>query len=510
MTSIQFSTLLKTRSTYMLALAFSMLSLIGLHCTAQTTGNILETIPSGANVFDANNNKLGTTPFDLSKLKPSERTLILVAEGCDTSILNFNSKQKKDVVFPASLVSAGPPCFVNFKNVNGDFTGPLVLWKKIPEHSKSIMISIDTPKITMPPKQELGKVNGSRQRLDFNEINRLIGYVDNMDVQIVNYFENSYLEAYFLSNKKEETTTLYKPKIIFKPYINSLNFILEGRLLRDYSGPMTMDCTWEIATVAEPNRKIASLPIKTSIYRTGDNYDLILHEMLQASEYQLLLIDTLYSFLEKTEKEYLAKTKGSVVEIKVSNPVSYASTKEMLKKVTTSVVTIERKEGFGSGFIISKDGYIITNNHVTNDEKNITVKLSDNVKYKAEIVKTNKDYDLALIKIMADSLRPLTIGNSAVCEPGDEVFAIGTPIERSLSQTVTKGIISGYREYNGVNFLQTDVSINPGNSGGPLLNDKGEIVGIATMKYSGKGIEGIGFCIPANVMLEMLNIKTVK
>lgn len=482
--------------------------LSGLKTVAQSTGNILETIPTGAVVFDANDKKLGTTPFDLSKLNASERTLVLVAEGCDTTTLNFNSKQKKDITFPSSLVSAGPPCFVIFKGVGEDYSGPLVLWKKIPEYNKSIMISIDTPKIMMPPKQELGKVNGGRQRLDFNDINRLIGFVDNMDVQIVNYFENSYLEAYFLSNKKEETTTLYKPKIIFKPYINSLNFMLEGRLLRDYTGPMTMECTWKISTIADPKKVIAELPVKTSIYRTGDNYELILHEMLQASEYQLLLNDTLYSFLEKTEKDYLLKTKGDIIEIKVSAPVTYASTKEMLKKVTTSVVTIDNKEGFGSGFIISADGYIITNNHVTNDEKNITVKLGDDKKYKAEIIKTNKDYDLALIKITADNLRALTIGNSATCEPGDEVFAIGTPLEKSLSQTVTKGIISGYREYNGVNFLQTDVSINPGNSGGPLLNDKGEIVGIATMKYSGKGIEGIGFCIPSVVMLEMLNIKT--
>ena len=269
-----------------------------------------------------------------------------------------------------------------------------------------------------------------------------------------------------------------------------------------------MECTWKISTVNDPKKVIAELPLKTSIYRTGDNYELILHEMLQASEYQLLLNDTLYNFLLKTEKEYLAKSKGDVIEIKVLPPVTYASTKEMLKKVATSVVTIDNKEGFGSGFIISSDGYIVTNNHVANDVKNITVKLGDDKKYKAEIIKTNKDYDLALLKITADNLRPLTIGNSVNCEPGDEVFAIGTPLEKSLSQTVTKGIISGYREYNGVNFLQTDVSINPGNSGGPLLNDKGEIVGIATMKYSGKGIEGIGFCIPSAVMLEMLNIKT--
>ena len=107
-------------------------------------------------------------------------------------------------------------------------------------------------------------------------------------------------------------------------------------------------------------------------------------------------------------------------------------------------------------------------------------------------------------------MKALSFGNSDSTGTGDEIFAAGTPLDKSLGQTVTRGIISGYREWNGVNFIQTDVSINAGNSGGPLLNQKGEIIGITTMKAFGKGIEGIGFGIPSNVVIDMMNIKFEK
>jgi serine protease Do len=141
------------------------------------------------------------------------------------------------------------------------------------------------------------------------------------------------------------------------------------------------------------------------------------------------------------------------------------------------------------------------------DEKNISVKLNRDLKLKATLVKTNKDYDLALLRVDVEDLKAIAIGNSNEMEVGDEVYAIGTPMDESFGQTITKGIISGERLINGIKFIQTDVSINPGNSGGPLINDKGEMIGITTMKIAAQGVEGIGFCIPSNAVLEMLNIK---
>ena len=180
----------------------------------------------------------------------------------------------------------------------------------------------------------------------------------------------------------------------------------------------------------------------------------------------------------------------------------------MLKYSKEGVVKVITKDGFGSGFIVSQDGYIVTNYHVADGQKNnIQVKMNSNIKLKATVVKSNEEYDLLLLKIDVDELKPLYIGKSEDMETGDDVYAIGTPLETSLGQSITKGIISGVREIGGMNYLQTDVSINSGNSGGPLINDKGEVIGVTTMKLSGKGIEGIGFCIPSKTVLEMLNIK---
>ncbi|MBK7855348.1 MAG: trypsin-like peptidase domain-containing protein [Bacteroidetes bacterium] len=112
-----------------------------------------------------------------------------------------------------------------------------------------------------------------------------------------------------------------------------------------------------------------------------------------------------------------------------------------------------------------------------------------------------------MLKVEASDLKALSFGNSDMVEIGDDVWAIGTPLATDLGQSITKGIVSGFRENNGLKFIQSDVSINAGNSGGPLINDKGEIVGITTLKISGKGIEGLGFCIPANYVIEFLNLK---
>ena len=98
-------------------------------------------------------------------------------------------------------------------------------------------------------------------------------------------------------------------------------------------------------------------------------------------------------------------------------------------------------------------------------------------------------------------------GNDAGLMLGEEIFAIGTPMETSLGQSVSRGILSGRRELEGRSYLQTDVSINPGNSGGPLLDETGQVIGVATMKISGKGLEGLGFGVPISVALEMLNLK---
>ena len=167
--------------------------------------------------------------------------------------------------------------------------------------------------------------------------------------------------------------------------------------------------------------------------------------------------------------------------------------------------TPKRKQsGQGSGFIISADGYIMTNNHVVGDADKVTVQLQDGGEYSAKIVGTDPPTDVAIIKIeTANKLPFLPIGNSDHLEVGDWVLAFGNPF--GLSHTLTAGIVSakgrsgiGLTDYE--NFIQTDAAINPGNSGGPLVNIEGEVVGMNTAIFSRSGgYMGIGFAIPINM-----------
>jgi serine protease Do len=159
-----------------------------------------------------------------------------------------------------------------------------------------------------------------------------------------------------------------------------------------------------------------------------------------------------------------------------------------------------KQNSLGSGFILEKDGYIVTNNHVIEGADEIQVKLNDGKEYRAEIIGADASTDLALIKIKADQALPaLPLGDSDKMEIGQWVLAIGSPF--GLEHTVTAGIISAKGRVIGAgpydDFIQTDASINPGNSGGPLLNMNGEVIGINTAIVNGG--DGIGFAIPINI-----------
>lgn len=163
-----------------------------------------------------------------------------------------------------------------------------------------------------------------------------------------------------------------------------------------------------------------------------------------------------------------------------------------------------KRSGAGSGVILTADGYIVTNNHVVKDADEILVKLNDNREFKGRIIGQDKDTDLALIKIEAKNLQPITVGSSEKLKIGEWVLAIGNPY--GFTSTVTAGIVSAKaRSMQSANpvesFIQTDAAINPGNSGGALVNAAGELVGINSMIYSEtRSYSGYGFAIPTTIM----------
>ena len=163
----------------------------------------------------------------------------------------------------------------------------------------------------------------------------------------------------------------------------------------------------------------------------------------------------------------------------------------------------QKEEGLGSGVIVSPNGYILTNNHVVDGASTVEVTLADRREFKARVVGTDPKTDVAVLKIDANNLTPIVIGDSAKAEVGDYVLAVGDPF--GVGETMTMGIVSatgraglGIEDYE--DFIQTDASINPGNSGGALVNDRGELIGINTaiLANGSEGNQGIGFAIPVN------------
>ena len=197
------------------------------------------------------------------------------------------------------------------------------------------------------------------------------------------------------------------------------------------------------------------------------------------------------------------------------------------KKALPSVVNITSKsvaynffygqvpqEGQGSGFVLDRGGHVLTNFHVIADANRIEVKTSDKHTYKATIVGADKVHDLALLQINAPNLQPVTLADSTDLVVGQKVYAIGNPF--GLNGTMTRGIISSIRTVKGPegspieDAIQTDAAINPGNSGGPLLNSRGEVIGINTLIATGGAEQssGIGFAIPINTAKAVLGDLT--
>ena len=197
-----------------------------------------------------------------------------------------------------------------------------------------------------------------------------------------------------------------------------------------------------------------------------------------------------------------ALTVPQVVE-KVTPAVVGVSTKSLVRD---QFFNVKEQEGLGSGFIINEEGYVVTNYHVINGAQEVKVIFSDGKEVNAKVVNYDAERDIAVIKITDDVKMPgiAQLGDSSTVKAGEEVIAIGNPLGKEFSSTVTKGIVSSpnrkMKTENGnvLDYIQTDAAMNPGNSGGPLINSKGEVIGINTAKKVGEDIEGIGFAIPIN------------
>jgi S1-C subfamily serine protease len=198
------------------------------------------------------------------------------------------------------------------------------------------------------------------------------------------------------------------------------------------------------------------------------------------------------------------------IAYRTSPSIPVRSVESVVSDARMGVVTVLAGNALGSGFVISPDGYLLTGQHVVGQARYVKVKFVTGREVNGEVVRVDRRRDVALVKLENDIYPFLPIGTSSLVQPGTEVFAIGTPLFENLGQTVTKGIVSGYGEEDGLRVLRSDVSVHRGNSGGPLLDRDGIVVGLSVSGFmlmpDGVGV-GLNSFIPIEEALSTLAIR---
>ena len=175
--------------------------------------------------------------------------------------------------------------------------------------------------------------------------------------------------------------------------------------------------------------------------------------------------------------------------------------------LVSSVVVVFSGDGHGSGFLASSDGFVITDRHVVGEAKFVKIRWADGIETLGEVVRSNKPRDVALVKTDSRGREPLQI-RADIPQPGEEVFAIGAPLDEKFQSTVTRGIISANRTFDGLSFIQSDVVVNPGNSGGPLVDAKGQVVGLTESGYQmGSAPTNINLFTPVRDAFDFLGAR---
>ncbi|MDZ4822017.1 MAG: trypsin-like peptidase domain-containing protein [Flavobacteriales bacterium] len=240
-------------------------------------------------------------------------------------------------------------------------------------------------------------------------------------------------------------------------------------------------------------------------YWSNNYYDQILqvlHLTLLKALKDERFVETLASMRQLLDKE---REEISILEI--SKPIKTLSTLDETVNAQVTVYRADEKESsHGSGCVISPDGYIVTSYRFVEQDKNFKVQFYERSEHDATVLRTDPLSNLALLKVDTiglASIRPEQIKNTHI---GDEVFAVGTPVNRELSQSLTRGYISGERTENDIQYLQTDTRVSTGNSGSPLITRNGKLVGIVNEKILGMGIEGISFAVPSSSIMDRLKL----
>ncbi len=342
------------------------------------------------------------------------------------------------------------------------------------------------------------------------EVSRQLGEEDiDLDNTVFNNALNELLREQGFADEderllKRQTNTMY-----IDAEVNEVKFFMTNMVsIRYPQNVLNVQVSiefelFDIYGVSQYKETVRGMSGNFSVDYAGDSPDVLIRESAEDA-----IVDAFIKFMDEEEVTEVSRLgKDGVEEIQpitiLNNAVRF---NEDLPSSIKSTVTVKTEKGHGSGLVITNDGYLVTNYHVIAGKDSLFVVVGED-ELPAQVVRSSMVDDLALLKVDHQFDFCFEINKVEPFDIGQDVFAIGTPTSIELGQTLSKGIISGIRNRDEMELIQTDVAINPGNSGGPLVNKDGKLIGIVTSKISGVGVEGIAFSIPANKLLSSLAIQ---
>lgn len=278
---------------------------------------------------------------------------------------------------------------------------------------------------------------------------------------------------------------------------------------RRYSGSIQMDVTWQIydprtRQVVGSTKTTATGVVKELPYVPVER---IVYEAFRQNARLFPTRDEVRTVIQSaSDLKPLSPT--SVPPIVLSGATEKSGTS--VSDAGGSVVVVLTGDGHGSGFLVSNDGYILTNAHVVGSSRSVVVRWTDGFESQGEVIRSHEARDVALIKTNPHGRQPLALRRGPPT-PGTNVYAVGTPLDPKLQGSLTKGIVSANRIMDGFSFIQSDVAVTHGNSGGPLLDEKSVVVGITDLSFEPDGKPAnINLFIPIGDALDFLNLKTAQ
>ncbi|NQV52744.1 MAG: trypsin-like peptidase domain-containing protein [Flavobacteriales bacterium] len=375
-----------------------------------------------------------------------------------------------------------------------------------------ITTQVNRVNIKIDPGTKIGGMHNKRGTV-FSDINweqSVNVSFEDLQVQANNDMNDLGLNIPGLRNLNEEMPQSGRESYLIEAEIKRLDYDIYMETISSYHTDCELETTWRV--LHPKTKKIEYFTtIKSKGSAQADGGATPVYRALRHSIYSLGMDPAFRELMKKDGSTPIAANQegegsgSSGVALSSNSREKLYGISEIAAEHKDAVVTILNNAGHGSGFVVTEDGYIMTNAHVVDGFNDLKVKFANGFSFTPEVVSIDVDVDVALLKVPGDGYPYLTMTTTQP-DLGEEILVIGTPAQEDLSQSVSRGVVSGIRLIDGRKMIQTDAGISPGNSGGPMFDMYGQVVGIVTSKIIGGGVEGIGFGIPSSEVIKSLGV----